>query len=187
LKIIVGLGNPGKKYERTRHNAGFLALDEFARNVRADVTQEKYHAVIGKAEMNGQQILLVKPDTFMNASGRAVAAALRETYSAVPDLIVVHDELDLVPGSVRIKVGGGHNGHNGLRSIIEFLGTPDFVRVRIGIGRPAPGAPSADYVLSPFSPEERKQLPDILARAAEAINAIILHGATQAMNQFNHT
>lgn len=186
MKIVVGLGNPGKKYERTRHNAGYLALDEFARSMRADIAQEKYHAHVGRTSLNAQDVILVKPDTYMNESGRSVSAVLRDTYSTASDLIVVHDELDLVLGSVRVKIGGGHGGHNGLRSIIEHLGSADFIRVRIGIGRPVPGMTSADYVLSSFLAEERKELAGIILKSAEAIGTIIRQGPTQAMNLFNH-
>jgi peptidyl-tRNA hydrolase, PTH1 family len=186
VKIIVGLGNPGKKYERTRHNAGFMAIDEFAQSMKTEILQEKYHAYIGRTRLDAQEAILVKPDTYMNDSGRSVSAVLRDTYTAASDLIVVHDELDLVLGSVRIKIGGGHGGHNGLRSLIEYLGTSDFIRVRIGIGRPAPGVLSADYVLSPFLAEERKELPAILTRASDAIRTIILQGPQYAMNLFNH-
>jgi PTH1 family peptidyl-tRNA hydrolase len=185
MKIIVGLGNPGRTYERTRHNAGFMALDELARNLRVDSTQEKHHALIGKARIDSEESLLVKPQTYMNDSGRAVAAILRDAYKTVSDLIVLHDDLDLPLGSVRVKIGGGHGGHNGLRSLIEYLGTPDFVRVRIGIGRPVPGMDTADYVLSPFLAEEREAAATATTTAAEAVNVIVAQGVTKAMNQFN--
>src|SRR5574342_143 len=144
MKIIAGLGNPGKKYEYTRHNAGFLAIEELARSLRFDLSQEKYHAVIGKGRLGGEDALLAKPQTFMNESGRSVGAILRYTNAEHPDLIVVHDEIDLPLGIVRVKAGGGHGGHNGLRSIIEHIGTPDFIRVRIGVGRPSNGPDAAD-------------------------------------------
>jgi PTH1 family peptidyl-tRNA hydrolase len=121
----------------------------------------------------------------MNDSGRAVSAVLRDTYAVVGDLIVLHDELDLPLGSVRIKIGGGHGGHNGLRSIIELVGSSDFIRVRLGVGRPTPGMDAADYVLSPFLTEEREMLPDVMARAVEAVRAIVLEGPKRAMNIFN--
>jgi PTH1 family peptidyl-tRNA hydrolase len=185
MKIIVGLGNPGRKYERTRHNAGFAAVDELAGNLHIDVTREKHHALIGRARIGSEEVVLAKPQTYMNESGRAVAAIVRDAYAAVSDLIVVHDELDLAVGSVRVKTGGGHGGHNGLRSIIEHLGSADFIRVRIGIGRPAPGMDPADYVLSPFLTGERQAVPEIMARAAEAIKAIVREGPARSMNLFN--
>ena len=185
MKIIVGLGNPGRKYARTRHNAGFMAVDELAGSLHVEITQEKHHALLGRVRIDSTEAVLVKPQTYMNESGRAAAAVLRDTYSAVSDLIVVHDELDLPLGSVRVKTGGGHGGHNGLRSLIEHLGSPDFIRVRIGIGRPEPGIESADYVLSPFRAEERELAEQATVVAAEAVKAVIVEGPTKAMNRFN--
>ena len=185
MKIIVGLGNPGRKYERTRHNAGFLALDELAGVLGVEITQEKHHALICRARMGPEEAILAKPQTYMNESGKAVAALLRSAYAEASDLIVLHDELDLTLGTVRVKTGGGHGGHNGLRSIIEQIGTADFVRVRIGIGRPGPGVDPADYVLSPFLAEERQAAPELMTRAAEAARAIVLEGPARAMNTVN--
>jgi PTH1 family peptidyl-tRNA hydrolase len=185
MKIIVGLGNPGRTYERTRHNAGFMALDELAGKLRVDSTQEKHNAVIGKARIDSEELLLVKPQTFMNDSGRAVAAVLRDAYKSVSDLIVLHDDLDLPLGSVRVKLGGGHGGHNGLRSIIEFLGSSDFIRVRIGISRPALNMDAADYVLSPFLAEERQVASEAIAKAAEAVTRIVVEGPARAMEIAN--
>jgi len=185
MKIVIGLGNPGRKYERTRHNAGFLAVDEIARDLRFSLSQEKYHAVIGKCRIGEEDALLVKPQTFMNESGRSVGAVLRYTYGSPADLIVVHDELDLPLGTVRVKTGGGHGGHNGLRSIIEHIGTPDFIRIRVGVGRPAPGRDAADYVLSPFTAEERQAADEAVVKAADAVKAVIRDGLTKAMNDCN--
>jgi PTH1 family peptidyl-tRNA hydrolase len=185
MKIIVGLGNPGKKYERTRHNSGFMAIDGLAENLRVALAQEKHHAVIAKTRIDSTETILVKPQTYMNDSGRAVSAILRDAYAAVSELIVLHDELDLALGSIRVKIGGGHGGHNGLRSIIEYLGSADFIRVRIGIGRPSPGLDAADYVLSPFLAEERKVASEVMAKAAEAVKTIVLEGPARAMNLFN--
>jgi PTH1 family peptidyl-tRNA hydrolase len=185
MKIIVGLGNPGKKYERTRHNAGFMAIDELAKGLRIELSLEKCHALLGKGAIGAEKVVLAKPQTYMNDSGRSVAALLKDAYASAADLIVLHDELDLAPGTVRVKTGGGHGGHNGLRSIIEYLGTADFVRVRIGIGRPLPGMDTADYVLSPFFAEEREAAATATANAADAISVIVAQGVTKAMNQFN--
>ncbi len=185
MKIIIGLGNPGRKYERTRHNAGFLAVDQIAAALHADVSQEKYHALIGRIRIDSHEAVLAKPQTYMNDSGRSVAAIMRGTYSTAADIIVIHDELDLPHGTVRVKSGGGHGGHNGLRSIIDHLGSPDFVRVRVGIGRPDPGRDTADYVLSPFSAEERERAEDAVRRAAEAAMSVVTKGVTTAMNLFN--
>jgi PTH1 family peptidyl-tRNA hydrolase len=185
MKIIVGLGNPGRKYERTRHNAGFMAVGALAGSLKLDLAQEKYHALIAKGRIGAEEALFAKPQTFMNESGRSVAAILRYTYANGADLVVVHDELDLPLGAVRVKIGGGHGGHNGLRSIIEHIGTPDFVRVRVGVGRPAPGLDAADYVLSPFTADERKVAAEAVEKAAEAVKAVVLEGAVKAMNRFN--
>lgn len=185
MKVIVGLGNPGRKYERTRHNAGFIAVDELAKSLRVAISQEKHHAFIGRARVDSEEAVLVKPQTYMNDSGRAVAALLRDTYTAASDLIVIHDELDLPLGSVRVKTGGGHGGHNGLRSIIEHLGSGDFIRVRIGVGRPAVSVDAADYVLSPFLAEEWEIADQAFARAADAVKGILREGPARAMNIFN--
>ena len=183
--IIVGLGNPGEKYERTRHNAGFMAVDELAGRLRIEIAQEKHHALLGRGTMESHDAVLVKPQTFMNESGRAVAAVLRDSYATPEQLVVLHDELDLPLGAVRIKTGGGHGGHNGLRSIIDRVGTAEFLRVRIGIGRPAAGMDAAAFVLSPFSPEERSIAAESTQKAAEAALAILSQGAARAMNLFN--
>jgi PTH1 family peptidyl-tRNA hydrolase len=185
MKIIVGLGNPGRKYARTRHNAGFMAIDELAGSLHADITQEKHHALLGRVRIDSAEAVLVKPQTYMNDSGRAVAAVLRDAYRTVSDLIVLHDDLDLPLGSVRVKVGGGHGGHNGLRSIIEYLGSPDFIRVRIGISRPALNMDAADYVLSPFLAEERPTVSEAVAKAAEAARLIVVEGPKRAMDIVN--
>lgn len=185
MKIIVGLGNPGRTYERTRHNAGFMAIDELARGLRFDLSREKYHAWIGTGRIGDVEVLLAKPQTYMNESGRSVGAILRYTRVKYPDLVVVHDEIDLPLGVVRVKAGGGHGGHNGLRSIIEHIGTPDFIRVRVGVGRPSNGLEAADHVLSAFTADERKTAAEAFGRAAEAVRVIVLEGPARAMNRFN--
>ena len=185
MKIIIGLGNPGRKYDHTRHNAGFLAVDELARGLRFDLTQEKYHALVGRGRIGDEEVLLAKPQTYMNESGRSVGAVLRYTYAKPADLIVVHDELDLPLGAVRVKTGGGHGGHNGLRSIIQHIGTPDFIRVRVGVGRPSPGRDAAEYVLTPFNADERATAEESVRKAAEAVKTIVADGLARAMNLFN--
>ncbi|HTG01112.1 MAG TPA: aminoacyl-tRNA hydrolase [Nitrospirota bacterium] len=185
MKIIIGLGNPGRKYARTRHNAGFLVLDELASDLSAVFSQEKHDALLCKARIGTEPLILAKPLTFMNDSGRAVAALLRDAYSSAGDLIVVHDDLDLPLGAVRVKIGGGHGGHNGLRSLIDILGTAEFLRIRIGINRPPAGCDAAEYVLSPFLPEERSAVNDAVKKAAEAVRASVSDGPVRAMNLFN--
>jgi peptidyl-tRNA hydrolase, PTH1 family len=183
--VIIGLGNPGKKYERTRHNAGFMAVDQLGRRLGISISQEKHHAFVGKGVIGAHEAILAKPQTYMNESGRSAAALLRDAYLTAGALIVLHDELDLPLGAVRVKTGGGHGGHNGLRSIIEHLGTADFIRIRIGIGRPAPGMDTADYVLSPFLLEERDAADRAVSKAAVAVAAIVSEDVTKAMNLFN--
>jgi PTH1 family peptidyl-tRNA hydrolase len=185
MKIVVGLGNPGRKYRSTRHNAGFLVVEALARDLRFDLSQEKYHAFVGKGRVGSEETVFALPQTYMNESGRSVGSILRYTNTTISDLIVVHDDLDLDLGSVRLKSGGGHGGHNGLRSIIDHVGSADFIRVRIGVGRPPAGMDTADYVLSPFLPAERPVAEDAVLRAADAVRAVILHGLTRTMNAFN--
>lgn len=185
MKIIIGLGNPGRKYIRTRHNAGFLTIDLLAEKLHIGITQEKHHALLTKVKIDTVEAILVKPQTYMNESGRAVSAIFQDVYAAISDLIVIHDELDLPLGTVRIKIGGGHGGHNGLRSIIEHLGLSDFIRVRIGIGRPASGMDSADYVLNSFLTDERKPASEAFVKATDAVLCIVQEGALRAMNMFN--
>ncbi|MFA5072934.1 MAG: aminoacyl-tRNA hydrolase [Nitrospirota bacterium] len=185
MKIIVGLGNPGNKYEHTRHNIGFKTVDEIARRLHIEVVKKKFDAHIAQTRIDAQEVILVKPQTYMNESGRSVSAILRNTYGNPADLIVIHDELDLPLGSVRIKSGGGHGGHNGLRSLLEYLESPDFIRIRIGIGRPAVGMDSADYVLNSFFKEERPIAAEAVIKAAEAVKTIITDGLVKAMNLYN--
>lgn len=185
MKIIIGLGNPGRKYARTRHNAGFAAVDAFAGVLGIDVSLEKYHCLVGKSRIDSRDIIIAKPQTYMNESGRSAGAILRYTSASVSDFIVAHDDLDLQLGVVRIKIGGGHGGHNGLRSLIDHLGSSDFIRVRIGIGRPEPGRDPADYVLSPFAVGERQAAAEAISHAAEAVRLVVIEGPERAMNRFN--
>jgi peptidyl-tRNA hydrolase, PTH1 family len=187
MLLVVGLGNPGREYASHRHTVGFMAVDELARRVNADPFREKFSGVVARAELGGQQAILLKPMTYMNESGRSVQPALA-FYKVTPrEMIVIHDELDLPFNDVRIKFAGGHAGHNGLRSIIAHIGTGDFGRVRVGIGRPPPGfrGEVADYVLSNFDPIERASLPDGLKVAVESVLDIAARGIEAAMNARN--
>ena len=183
MHLVVGLGNPGRKYEGNRHNVGFMAVDELRRAAGLPDFKEKFSAVWTK----GDSFALLKPTTFMNLSGDSVQPA--SSFLKVPpsDIIVLHDELDIPFGDVRLKQGGGHAGHNGLRSIIERLGTPDFLRIRIGIGRPPPGfrGDVADYVLQDFDASSRAELPAIVDRAVKAAQLVMEKGVTFAMNAVN--
>lgn len=183
--LVVGLGNPGARYDRTRHNAGFLVVDELARRHGSVLDRKKFNASIGKATVAGRDVWLVKPQTWMNLSGQSVGPMMGFHHLSRGDVVVAHDDLDLPFGKVRVKVGGGHGGHNGLRDLVTALGGGDFVRVRIGIGRPAPGQDSADYVLQPFAPEEWTRVPDVVGKAADAVQAVVADGPAAAMNRIN--
>ncbi|HLS79658.1 MAG TPA: aminoacyl-tRNA hydrolase [Nocardia sp.] len=182
--LVVGLGNPGAEYERTRHNVGFMVADALAERVGGRFTvHKKSGADLIQARLDGRQVLLAKPRTYMNLSGRPVAA-LAKFFSVPPtEVVVVHDELDLPFGAVRLKRGGGEGGHNGLRSVSSALTTKDYLRVRIGIGRPPGRQDPADFVLKPFSSVERKEVPVIVEQAADAVELLLRVGLEAAQNQ----
>ena len=185
--LIVGLGNPGPEYRATRHNVGWLALDELVREAGGAGAKKKFQGEYVRAALEGSECVLLRPMTFMNESGRSVQPAAAFFRVAPRDVIVLHDELDLPLGDVRVKVGGGHAGHNGLRSIIEHLGTPDFVRVRLGVGRPPAGFTGdvADYVLSGFAASERTRADDMAVLGAKTVVRILGQGVDRAMNEAN--
>lgn len=183
--LVVGLGNPGARYDRTRHNAGFLVVDELARRHGTALDRKKFNAAIGRAAVARRDVWLVKPQTWMNLSGQSVGPMMGFHHLSRGDVVVAHDDLDLPFGKVRVKVGGGHGGHNGLRDLVTALGGADFVRVRIGIGRPPPGQDSADFVLQPFAPEEWSRVPDVVGKAADAVEAVVADGPAAAMNRIN--
>ena len=183
--LIVGLGNPGSKYDQTRHNIGFLAVDRLAYELNVDCTRKKFQGVFGQGSLStGQAITLLKPHTFMNLSGRSVGPCAHFFQVPPSQIIVVHDELEFPFGVVRVKVGGGHAGHNGLRSIIDVLGTRDFTRIRVGIGRPKRGAVS-DYVLSRFNTDESPWLDDLCKLVVQDISRVIEEGPRKAMNEIH--
>ncbi len=182
--LIVGLGNPGAKYAQNRHNVGFMGVDRLADTGRLTITRKKFKGQYGTGTLAGASVVLLKPETFMNLSGQSVSPARSFFNVDVARIIVLHDELDLPFGRVRIKVGGGHAGHNGLRSMIDQLGTKDFVRIRIGIGRPEKGSVSS-FVLADFHGEQQEWLADLIERAAEAAEAILTDGVRAAMNRIN--
>lgn len=187
MVLVVGLGNPGKKYDRTRHNAGFHVLDAVAEAHGFADYREKFSALICKGSVRGEDLTLLKPQTFMNLSGESVQPAQAFLKVALSSIIVVHDELDLPFGEVRVKVGGGSAGHNGLKSITQRLGSPDYVRVRMGIGRPPPGfrGDVADWVLAEPAGVEAAEWPDLIRRGVGALEAVLAQGATAAMNTTN--
>jgi len=183
--IIAGLGNPGPQYQWTRHNAGFLFLDRLANLELISITRKTFSGLAGEWNRKDDRLILLKPQTFMNLSGRAVMQALQFHKLPLSNLIVVHDELDLPFGTVRFKLGGGHGGHNGLRSIKELLGQDDFLRLRIGIGRPQ-FDDSTSYVLGIIPPEQMEVLPRILDGGLEMLEMLLDEGLPKAMSLFNN-
>ncbi len=183
-KLIAGLGNPGTKYQVTRHNAGFLVLDRLAEIIPVSVDRTKFNGLYGEGNWSGDRLVLLKPQTFMNLSGRAVAEAARFYKIQPVDVIVIHDDLDLPFGQLRLKAGGGHGGHNGLRSIIAELGSADFLRLRVGIGRPDKGS-AEKYVLAPFSAEEAGFVRHVADGACEALEMLLREGLPKAMSIFH--
>lgn len=187
MLLLVGLGNPGKQYAANRHNVGFMALERLREEASMPDLREKFSGVWTKGTAFGAEVAVLLPRTFMNLSGDSVQPAAAFLKVESKDIVVVHDELDVPFGEVRLKMGGGHAGHNGLRSIILRLGTPEFLRVRIGVGRPPAGFSGdvADYVLSNFDTAERAELPDVLGRALAALDRVVREGPSAAMNAVN--
>jgi peptidyl-tRNA hydrolase, PTH1 family len=182
--LVVGLGNPGREYERTRHNAGWLALDELAR--RHDGSwRSKFSGSLAEVRLGDAKVALLKPETYMNESGRSVGAAARFFKVAPEQVLVAHDDVDLESGRLQVRSGGGLAGHNGLRSLAQHLGSQDFLRLRIGVGRPGRGdrRSVADWVLSPFAPEEDADA--LVARSANAVETIVSDGLVAAQQKFN--
>ena len=185
MKLLVGLGNPGPDYARTRHNVGFLVADEVARLTGAGFTLRKFGAEVAEAVAGGERFWIVKPQTYMNHSGEAVGAAMRFWKLEPADLVVVHDDLELDSFRVQVKVGGGHGGHNGLKSVNAHVGSPDYARVRVGVGRPPAQVDPADWVLGRFPRSEDREVLDVVERGAAAARAVVVDGAAKAMNEFN--
>lgn len=188
--LVVGLGNPGKRYERTRHNVGQEAVELLASRHGTSLREGRDKAMVGEISLPGdQKVVLAVPLTFMNESGQAVRPLVKR-HNLKPDeiptrLVIVHDELDLEPGIVRVKAGGGLAGHNGLRSITSHLATQDYLRVRIGVGKPPSAEQGADHVLRRIPPAERTVLDDAVARAADAVESLVSKGLAATMNVFN--
>ncbi|HTH80879.1 MAG TPA: aminoacyl-tRNA hydrolase [Ramlibacter sp.] len=187
IKLFVGLGNPGTEYEATRHNAGFWWVDALSQELKAPLRDEKgYHGLVARANVHGQTVWLLEPQTFMNVSGRAVAALARFYKIKPEEILVVHDELDVAPGEAKLKFGGGHAGHNGLRDIHAQLGTGDYWRLRIGIGHPGVKSEVADWVLRKPAPAQRTAMQDCIARTLKAAPALIA-GEMQKATLLIHT
>ena len=186
MRVIVGLGNPGKQYRHTPHNVGFEVIEKLAGRLDCGVRRSfRFQARTGKAVWAEQPLLLVQPQGYMNNSGPALAPLLRTKGAAAQDLVVVVDDADLEVGRLRVRAKGGSGGHKGLASLIESLGTEDFARVRIGIGRDSGGGDLVEHVLTPFSAGERRQVDEAIDRAADAVLHIVESGVEAAMNKFN--
>ena len=188
LMLVVGLGNPGAQFERTRHNVGFMLVDVLAQEAGARVTRKDCRALVGRAEIEGRRVDLVKPQTYMNLSGEAVACLLTKQEAVegnAPGLIVISDDLALPFGTIRLRRRGSAGGHNGLKSIIASLRTDEFMRLRIGIQPEHPVADTKNFVLDEFSKSERAELDKILERSAEALHAVLRDGIDRAMAQYN--
>lgn len=185
LKLICGLGNPGPRYAGTRHNAGYMAVARLARSHGGSWNRFGDLAQLCSVEIGGSPVLLLQPLTYMNSSGRAVRPVLRKWGIAPDSLLVISDDLDLPFGAIRLRPGGGAGGHRGIQSVIDSLGTHQFPRLRIGIGRPPDGMDAADYVLSPFSSDQRERLEEILNVATAAAVCWVTDGIEAAMNRYN--
>ncbi len=186
LWLVVGLGNPGREYEGTRHNAGFMVVDALARALGTEFRRMRHKALLAEARVGRDRVVLAKPQTYMNLSGQAVGPLVRFYKLPLERMLVVYDDLDLPFGALRLRPRGGHGGHKGMRSIIEALGgRQDFPRLRVGIGRPPGRMRAADYVLQRFRPEEREAWPWIEARAVEGIQRWMREGIEAAMNWLN--
>ena len=184
--LIVGLGNPGREYEKTRHNCGFRALDILAENLNCKVDKLKFQGLYGQVNYNGAKVFLLKPQTYMNLSGRSVLQLSAYFHIPPQNIIVMYDDISLEPGRLRIRANGSAGGHNGIKSIIQEVGSQEFPRVKIGVGaKPNPNYDLADWVLSTFSANEEKALAVALDNAAKAALAIIDHGVPEAANRFN--
>jgi PTH1 family peptidyl-tRNA hydrolase len=182
--LVVGLGNPGREHERDRHNLGWMVVDELARRTEAR-WRGMFSGRLAEVRLDGLRLALLKPETFMNDSGRSVAAAARFFKVEPEAMLIIHDDVDLEPGRLQARAGGGLAGHNGLRSLVQALGTQDFLRLRIGVGRPGRGDPRsvADYVLSPFDAEQDAEA--LVSRSADAVETLAREGVEAAQQRFN--
>lgn len=185
MKILAGLGNPGQKYSSTRHNIGFWVLDLLAREHGVLLKKGRHSAETGRLDIADQKVILVKPLTYMNNSGQSVAPLMRYHRAAIEDLVVMHDDLDLPLGTMKFALGSSSGGHHGVESLIQHLQSKDFVRLRLGIGRPAGSQDVVDFVLSAFLQAEQAVADDMVLRAGKAVLYYLNHGLTEAMQEFN--
>lgn len=184
MKLIVGLGNPGREYEKTRHNAGFCVLDELAKLCHTSIEQKKFNALIGMTQIQGEQVLLMKPQTYMNASGEAVIQAMNFYKIEIKDILVIHDDLDIPVGKLRIRTQGSSGGQKGMQSIMNHLHSQEIARIRVGIDK-NPLIPVVDYVLGKIPKDELKDYENSVQKAAEAAYMSINHSIADVMNRYN--
>jgi PTH1 family peptidyl-tRNA hydrolase len=185
VRLVVGLGNPGSDYANTRHNAGFLVVDEVAAAWSISIHQKKFNAELGRGRVEGIDAILVKPQAYMNRSGLPVRQVADYYKISYQDMLVIHDDIDLEFGRLKIKVKGGHGGHNGVRSLIDALGEDAFVRLRVGVGRSGAEGNVVNHVLGTFNRHEKASLEKVVQRAREAVETILCEGAKEGMNRFN--
>jgi len=193
MKLIVGLGNPGRGYANNRHNVGFVCLNHFARKQGIRFDKKQGRARIGLGEVTGSRVVIARPQTYMNKSGQSVSLLVKKFNISPDNLLVIHDDLDLPSGKIRIRQGGSSGGHKGIGSIITELGSQDFVRIRVGIGRPVKNEDSTEfsedeiisYVLSDFTPDEKQAITQVIPRVSEAILCLLTEGLVTAMNRYN--
>lgn len=185
MKCIVGLGNPGKKYQDTRHNIGFTVIEELIGRHNWDLSNKKFKGKYALENVQGEKVILLKPQTFMNLSGESIRPLIDYYNIDVEDVLIVYDDLDLPVGKIRLREKGGHGGHNGIRSTIDQLGTKEFKRLRIGVGRPSGSMPVVDYVLGTFAQDQQEDVRISVLNAADACESWIQHSFIDTMNKFN--
>lgn len=185
MRVIVGLGNPGREYETTRHNVGFMAVDRLSADLGIEIRKKKFEALCGEGTVDGKKVVLVKPMTYMNLSGQAVRQVLDWYKPAADEWVIVYDDMDLPLGMIRLRVKGSSGGHNGIKSIISCTGTQEFLRLRIGVGRPAPGTTVVEHVLSPFRKDEQPLAEETVGKATAALHTFVEENFSAAMNKHN--
>lgn len=186
MKLVVGLGNPGRAYRWTRHNLGFLLIERMARQNGIVLWRRGFQSVYGRGKIGNEEVILSKPQTYMNLSGEAVRRLLQFFRIPPENLVVLHDDLDLTLGKIRIRLGGGHGGHQGVKSIIDALGNDGFIRLKVGIGRPAErGQEPTDYVLEPLNGRVKEEFKAIVERCAQVVEVLLIEGPQEAMEQFH--
>lgn len=185
MKLIVGLGNPGRQYEKTRHNVGFMVIDELSNRLNIPLDKPKFNGIYGQGHIQGEKVILLKPLTYMNLSGESVAPLMNYYGVELDDLLVIYDDLDLPPGKIRLRQKGSPGGHNGIKSLIQHLGTQEFKRIRIGVGRPTVPMKVTDYVLGQFQQDERDDIHGAIINSVEASEAWFQKSFLEVMNGFN--